>query len=372
METYSRSISHFVEGLSSESPDIILLRRACESAGALTRLHTKIKKLSDTNDSNFSATGFDLGKSAEDYNAAVEKMTELSTAKRLDVKELSASVDASLKLARKFLDDMEVRIERIRFAEEERQREELNNALEKERLDKARRTEEERALKLRKERMTKIANQNSLTIKNAVDRFESWKKGVISYSKFRFPRLLGSLFGTIAVVYMFISWRAGPPGIILLTSLAVMVGPFSIKGLTRKRLRGSDASFTQFDSVLAWQIGLVVGLFQILSGVVISLTFWIFNKPPGLLGFLIPLGWSGIAGYLIVLPCILLVAWLYGGFFLGVVSAKLMRKGSIVSNTNHEALKLTCPDCESEQEVATLLPIPDAIACKACAAKIVS
>jgi hypothetical protein len=377
MKAYLRSVSHLVESVSSESPEVALLRKVCQEGKELTGIHAKLQKLLDMHEHDLKNDQSDLYKKAESYNAITAVLSELTKAKDLDVRKLDASVRKALKEAKTLLVDIESSVRIIRVARESQQKKELEREAKIEATKNKRIADEEQARSLERERLARLesekadlANRNAIALKELVDKLENWKRSVLAYESSRIIRLLGGLFGFITVCYLFSSWRASLPALSLLVLLVLLIGPSKIDGLAKRRLLNSDNTFSGFDNVLAWQIGSIVGLSQILVGAIVSLMIWMFNMNSGFWGIFFPIGWSGVFGYLIVLPCVLFIAWLFGGFYVGLAASKVARRVSVSNATLRGTLRLTCPHCRSVQEVLTLVPGFDPIACPACGSNI--
>jgi VIT1/CCC1 family predicted Fe2+/Mn2+ transporter len=373
MKAYLKSVSHLVGSVSSESPEVALLRKVCQESKELTGIHAKLQKILDTHEHDLKNDQFDLFNKTQSYNAITVDLTALTKAKDFDVRKLDASLRKALKAAKTLLVDIESSVR----TKEEQQKRELDRAAEIEASEKKRIADEEQARSLERERLARhesekadLSNRNALALKELVDKLENWKHSVLAYQSSRIVRLLGGLFGFIAVFFLFSSWRAGPPGLVLLGLLVLLIGPSRIDGMAKRRLWNSDNTFSGFDNVLAWQIGSVVGLLQIVVGAIVSLMLWMFDMNSGFWRIFFPLGWPGVFGYLIVLPCVLFVAWLFGGFYVGLAASRVTRRVSIANTTLYGTLKLTCPHCRSGQEVLVVVPSSGPIACATCGSNI--
>jgi hypothetical protein len=333
MQTYQQATNRLLEGLISEDPSLETLRKSCLEGEALRVVTTKIEKLlKRAHDKGAIEKEFikDYLKRYDDCRLEVKEATE---AVPFDVFVLSESVSNSLKKIQDLFGELTDIV--VSFEKQQKDKEEeasRHRKLEEDRLaseTEAKLAEERRAHnehKLLEKQRREEEEKRILLIKAAISKGENWRSGINLYRKKAFRNLFLGVILSVLYVFVFLSWKAGPPVALLMILAIAVVGPIKLEGLVKNRLADSSGDLIRFDGWLGLKFVGGLGIFQAIAGLIGTIIIWFSAKDAGVVQILFPIGWRALAGCFIVLPLGILISWCWGGFFAGRAAARILKK----------------------------------------------
>lgn len=347
VDSYKDAIGGIVAGIGLQKSGISSLQSACNKGNELQKLSAKLEAAVSEAFAIELVAPPGCAALLQHYDELIDNIASKVGAFDLNPVALDETIDEALIVTSRALEKIKTEIETAqakrkdaeresRWKEEEEARRKERLREEKESAEQRRLKEEEEMRRLAKEREDHTlaweqaeADQKARSLQEAVDNANNWRNGIVAYSKRRFSRLVFAVIGSAGLLFLFSSWSSLPPTLGLLLFLAGIIGPLKLDGLSKARLADKNGKLLQFDNTLGFEIGGMFSAIQIVCGVLISLVLWILGKPSSMWHVILPIGWRGVGGFLITMPCALIVAWLWGGFYAGVAAKRILVKHRI-------------------------------------------
>lgn len=364
-ELYASAVSNIAESTKSGRPEEVSLRSTCKAGIDFNQLSVELGL------SISKAIGLNItdAKSSQSllkiHNNSVKDILLVLEDRNLCVFTLERTIQDGLALLTRNLEKLNKKIEIAEAEDRARRQREESDKLNKEREieNNKRRSQEKREKEQRKADLEaakareraesaaierqKAAESEKKAIQDEIDRANRWRAGITNANKKRFLNLSIALISTAAFITVFASWKSGPSGIVLMIVLAFLIGPSKIKSLVKQRLAEKNGGFLDYGSELAFQTGGIIGGLQLIVGLILSPVLWMFGISSALWSLVLPIGWNGISGFLIVLPCCLLTVWLWGGFYAGIAAKRLLARHSINDFLTPGEGRVNCPHCNN-------------------------